>query len=74
MINMDMGIFRKFQPIERLSVQFRAEAFNASNTPHFSNPNASISNSGLGIVTRMANTGREGNDWRVFPLGLRIAL
>ena len=72
-INADMGIFRKFQPTERLSIQFRAEAFNVSNTPHFATPTGSISSSNFGVVTRMANTGREGNDQRVFRLGLRLA-
>ncbi len=72
LINVDMGIFRKFQPTEKVSVQFRAEAFNVSNTPHFRNPNSSIASSGFGVVTSMANTGRDGNDHRVFRLGLRI--
>ena len=73
LINADMGIFRRFQPTERLSVQFRAEAFNVTNTPHFATPTASISSSNFGVVTGMANTGREGNDQRVFRLGLRLA-
>ena len=68
-----MGLFRRFQPTEKVSVQFRAEAFNISNTPHFNNPNSNIASSGFGIVTSMANTGRDGNDQRVFRLGLRIA-
>ena len=70
LINMEMGTFRRFQPTERMSVQFRAEAFNVSNTPNFRNPNSNIFSSGFGIVTGMANTGREGNDQRVFRLGL----
>ena len=73
LINVDMGIFRKFQPTERLSVQFRAEAFNVSNTPHFSNPNSTVTSSGFGIVGGTANTGRDGNDQRFFRLGLRVA-
>ena len=72
-INADMGIFRRFQPTERFSVQFRAEAFNVTNTPHFATPTGSISSSNFGVVTGMANTGREGNDQRVFRLGLRLA-
>ena len=73
LINVDMGLFRRFQPLEKVSVQFRAEAFNISNTPHFNNPNSNIASSGFGIVGSMANTGRDGNDQRVFRLGLRIA-
>ena len=73
LINADLGIFRKFQATERVSVQFRGEIFNLSNTPHFRNPNSNVNSSGFGIVNNMANTGREGNDQRVFRAGLRIA-
>jgi hypothetical protein len=34
----DASVFRDFQVWERLSVQFRAEGFNVTNTPHFANP------------------------------------
>ncbi|MEJ7608536.1 MAG: hypothetical protein WKF37_20260, partial [Bryobacteraceae bacterium] len=44
LVNLDMGLFRQFKFTERVSMQFRAEAFNATNTPHFSNPSANISN------------------------------
>ncbi len=74
LINVDMGIFRTFQASEHVSVQFRAEAFNISNTPHFANPSASVSSSSFGMVTGVQNTGREGNDQRVFRFGLRIGL
>ncbi len=73
LINMDMGVFRKFNVTESFSVQFRAEAFNISNTPHFATPNANIASSGFGVISGMANTGRDGNDQRVFRLGLRLA-
>ncbi len=73
LINVDMGIFRRFEPTERVSVQFRAEGFNISNTPHFRNPNSNVASSGFGVITGMANTGRDGNDHRVFRIGLRIA-
>src|SRR5437588_18160 len=42
--NWDIGLFREFAATERFKIQFRAEAFNASNTPHFSNPGANVSN------------------------------
>ena len=38
-VNMDFSLFRTFKLTERFNLQFRAEAFNLSNTPHFSNPN-----------------------------------
>jgi hypothetical protein len=72
LVNIDMGVFRKFQMSERMDVQIRAEAFNMTNTPHFNNPNSNVSSSGFGVVTGMQNTGREGLDQRVFRFGLRI--
>lgn len=43
-VNLDLGLFRTFHLAERWNLQFRAEAFNASNTPHFNNPSANVSN------------------------------
>jgi hypothetical protein len=39
----DLNVFRTFRIKEKWSLQFRAAAFNATNTPHFSNPGASVS-------------------------------
>lgn len=81
-VNLDMGLFRQFRITERVNLQFRAEAFNFTNTPHFSNPGANISNlvlnsdgsfrTGVFEVTGVRNTGREGIDERVFRFGLRL--
>ena len=40
-MNMDLGLFRNFRISERLQLQFRAEVFNLTNTPHFANPDNS---------------------------------
>lgn len=82
LINLDLGVFRHFDITERFRLTFRAEAFNATNTPHFSNPSNNISNlrtnsdgtfrSGTFEVTGVRNTGREGIDERVFRFGLRL--
>ncbi|MBS1826820.1 MAG: TonB-dependent receptor [Acidobacteria bacterium] len=72
LINFDAGVFRRFVISERFNVQLRGEAFNISNTPHFANPNADISNSNFGIIGNVQNTGREGNDQRIFRIGVRI--
>ena len=42
--NVDMSLFRVFRFGQNRTLQVRAEVFNVSNTPHFSNPNADISN------------------------------
>ncbi len=40
--NLDANVFRDFHLYERLTMQFRAEAFNVTNTPHFGNPGNNI--------------------------------
>jgi hypothetical protein len=82
LVNLDFGVFRRFDVSERVNIQFRAEAFNLTNTPHFSNPSATISSLNLGPngqfaggvfeVTGVNGVGREGIDERVFRFGLRI--
>jgi hypothetical protein len=42
--NFDVGVFRQFSVTEKIKLQFRGEAFNATNTPHFNNPGTNVSN------------------------------
>lgn len=82
--NFDLGVFRQFRFSETKSLQFRAEVFNFTNTPHFSNPGNNVSNlqlnadgsvrnlGGFSTITGIRNTGREGLDERVFRFGLRF--
>jgi hypothetical protein len=42
--NLDLGLFREFNITEGIKLQFRAEAFNATNTPHFAAPGNNVSN------------------------------
>jgi hypothetical protein len=65
--NMDFGLFRGFKLTERFNLQFRAEAFNLFNTPHFNLPNGNASSSTF-MQIRTAK-----NDERQFRLGLRLA-
>jgi outer membrane receptor protein involved in Fe transport len=39
----DLSIFKNFDLPEKMTLQFRAEAYNISNTPNFGTPNATIS-------------------------------
>ncbi len=84
-VNVDASVFRTFRINERFNLQFRAQAFNASNTPHFANPGSSASSlvlnpngtiNNLGSYTVISSTtgnGREGIDQRVFELALRLS-
>jgi hypothetical protein len=83
--NVDFSLFRNFSVTERWKVQFRAEAFNLSNTPHFSNPGANVSNlqlnadgtikslNGYDQITSTTGTGRDGIDERQFRFGVRVS-
>jgi hypothetical protein len=47
----DVAVSRQFKLLERLSLQVRAEAFNALNHPNFGAPNANISSASFGQIT-----------------------
>jgi hypothetical protein len=51
---------------ERIRLEFRAEAANATNTPHFNNPNSNISAANFLMVTSAVP------DQRQLRLGLRL--
>ena len=74
----DLALFKDFKFTERLTLQFKAEAFNFTNTPRFGNPAANVSNMTLnasgGVVNAnnfMAITSAEGE--RKFRFGLRLS-
>ena len=79
--NSDLSLFRRFALSERFNMEFRAEAFNWTNTPKFNNPSGGINNlvlrdgqfqSGVFEVTSTAGIGREGIDERLFRFGLKL--
>ena len=53
-IKFDLALHKNFQIRERMRVQFRAEAFNAFNTPIFDGPNLQVGNRNLGVISRAA--------------------
>ncbi len=83
--NWDFGFFRRFNITERWKAEFRMEAFNFTNTPHFNNPGANVSSfnpsvtdpltrfNGYSEITGVGTTGRDGIDERQFRFGLRIS-
>jgi hypothetical protein len=81
-VNGDFSIGRTFKVKEGMSLQFRAEALNVTNTPHFANPGANVSNmdvtggvvrtNGFAEITGVTNLARDGIDERQFRFGLRM--
>ena len=66
-VGADLGLFRAFALSERYQLQFRAEAYNATNTPHFNNPAAAVNSADFGFVTSAMD------DQRVVRLALRFS-
>jgi hypothetical protein len=57
--NIDFSLFKNFALIERVSLQFRAESFNLTNTPSFSDPNQNFSNNAFGQINGTSNAARQ---------------
>ncbi len=55
--DIDASVFKDFKPTERLKLEFRAEAYNLTNTPSFSIPNGSVTSATFGRVTSTSNGG-----------------
>ncbi len=66
----DFGLFRRFQVSERIDLQFRAEAFNFTNTPIFNNPQGSITSGAFGEISATNENSYAPN--RQFRFGLRL--
>jgi hypothetical protein len=53
--NADLMIGKTFRVTERLFLEFRAEAFNVSNTPPLNDPNGSFGSAAFGSITAAGN-------------------
>lgn len=74
LFDLDLGLARNFRLSERFNLQVRAQAFNFTNTPYFSNPEGDFNSSNFGRVDGLANTGRDGGvDARIFEFMARIS-
>nr|MBA3440416.1 TonB-dependent receptor [Pyrinomonadaceae bacterium] len=58
-VNFDFSLFKEFQIIEDLKLQFRTEFFNLFNTPQFDLPNAAIGAGSAGTITSIVGTPRQ---------------
>jgi hypothetical protein len=65
-VNLDLGLFRKFSVYEKITLEFRAEAANSMNTPHFNNPAANINAANFLVITSAVPDQRQGR------MGLRM--
>jgi len=79
MVYVDFGIFRAFRIAEGKELQFRAESFNFTNTPHFNNPSASASDMSFNADGTLKSSGNfmsitsAQSDQRTFRFGLRFS-
>jgi len=73
LVNVDLGVDRKWRFGEQFELKFRAEAFNAANTPHHSNPTNSVNSGAFMQALGIRNTGRDGLDERTFRVGLKFS-
>jgi hypothetical protein len=48
--NLDFALYKGFRITERLGLQFRAEAFNSTNTPAFGAPNVQVGAPAFGVI------------------------
>lgn len=77
--NVDLGLFRQFSLTVRWKLQFRAEAFNATNTAHFNNPGTNVSNAIFGSNGSITRTNGYTEitsaqaDQRQLRFGLRVS-
>ncbi len=69
--DLDLGIFRSFAIREGWKLQFRGEAFNATNTPHFGNPDSNVGDGSFDTITS-TNAGDRTTDERFFRIGAKV--
>ncbi|MEZ5362025.1 MAG: TonB-dependent receptor [Bryobacterales bacterium] len=65
-VNLDFSLFRRFPIKERLVLEFRAESYNFTNTPHFNSPGSSVNSASFMQVLSAVQ------DQRQFRFGLRL--
>ena len=63
---LDFSMFKTAKIMERVSLQFRAEAFNLTNTPIFGAPNNNVESPAFGTITGQSNGPR------TIQLGLKL--
>jgi hypothetical protein len=57
--DIDFSAFKSFKPTERITLQFRAEAYNLLNQVVFASPNMVLSSGQFGVISSQTNTPRQ---------------
>jgi len=70
-VNLDLSLFRTFKLTDRFQLQFRAEGFNVTNTPHFANPDNDANSGDFGKILSTNGDDALGRS-REFRFGLRL--
>jgi hypothetical protein len=65
-LNWDLGLGKTFTLTERFRLQYRAEAFNFTNTPSFGTPNRNMGSASPGVIRSTNSTERQ------LQMGLRL--
>jgi hypothetical protein len=72
---LNLSLSKHFKISERMNAEIRAETYNFTNTPQFSNPNTSLTSSTFGYVTGTLGSGTGVNGTgggRAVQLGLKV--
>ena len=75
LFTLNLSLFKNFKITERVKLELRAETFNFTNTPQFSNPSTSLTSSTYGYVTGTIGSGTGVNGTgggRALQLGLKL--
>jgi len=73
LFEIDFSVFRRFRIGERANLEFRAESFNLTNTPHFDRPDTNFSDAAFGQVTTARGTQSvQVNENRALQFSMRL--
>ena len=64
--NIDFSLFKNFKPMERLTAELRAEAYNLLNQVVFAGPGTGINSNAFGVISS------QGNSPRTIQFGLKL--
>jgi hypothetical protein len=76
LFGLNLSLSKSFQFTERIKLELRAETFNFTNTPQFSNPGTSLTSSTYGYVTGTVGSGTGVNGTgggRALQLGVKMS-